>query len=73
MTNEQLKKFFAAIGNGTKMTDDPEVNYEIDRLIFDEIDRHNFDEGGPPWNELSKELQDEYINEVRLFVAKECH
>lgn len=61
MTPEQEKKMADALGDGSdlpSLTNDPEVNYEIDRKVCDE--------SMVPWNETTQEDRDDYIEEVEL-------
>ena len=58
-------KFIHAIGNGgtwPKHTDDPEVNYEIDRAIEAKADPH--ERPMPPWSDAPDEEKSIYLNEV---------
>jgi len=46
------------------LTDDPEVNYEIDRALSEALRKKN---GAPPWHEASPEIREIYIEEVVFF------
>jgi len=57
LTKKQEKLVKEVIGDGTdfpKFTNDPYVNHRVDMLVCD----------CPPWEELSKEEQDLYFEEV---------
>ncbi len=60
MTPEQEEKLKKALGDGSvypDITDDPEVNYEIDRKVADpEM---------PPWSEASEDMKHLYQEEVK--------
>ncbi len=65
MTPEQEKKLAEAIGDGSNfpsITDDPEVNYEVDRKVKRIM---GFDQD-VPWSQLNDDLKKVYQVEVDL-------
>ena len=63
MTPEQEVKMKDALGNGSywpKFTDDAEVNYEVDRKLYDE------EPPMPPWNEISLAEKALYLEEAQF-------
>lgn len=68
MTPEQKKKFDEAIKDykktWPKLTDDAEVNYEVDRFM--ETD----EEPQPPWAEANEVVKQVYIEEVNSLFKK---
>ncbi len=66
MTPEQNKLMKEAIAEGNtlpKMTNDPVVNYEIDRLIT----ANEEEDSMPPWDEAHPNVRRIYLDEVQIF------
>ena len=67
MTPEQKQKMVEACGDRRLwplLTDDPEVNYEIDRALSEALRGKAI---VPPWHEAPPDVREIYIEEVVFF------
>ncbi len=67
MTPSQRRLFKYALGDGAgwpRITDDPEVNYEVDRYIA--VIQHENTSAWPEWAELPERAKEEYYREMSL-------